>query len=82
MPKIGLCPPNPFEFGGITLHWSDMTGPLLIKNSGRVTAMKGRELLEKGHIYHLYYHEKVTFIFDQEDTEIEVHYKDLKPNER
>ncbi len=55
---------------------------LLIKNSGRVTAMKGRELLEKGHIYHLYYHEKVTFIFDQEDTEIEVHYKDLKPNER
>lgn len=55
---------------------------LLIKNSGRVTAMKGRELLEKGHTYHLYYHEKVTFIFEQEDTEIEVHYKDLKPNER
>lgn len=55
---------------------------LIIKNSGRVTAMKGRELLEKGHTYHLYYHEKVTFIFDQEDTEIEVHYKDLKPNER
>lgn len=55
---------------------------LIIKNSGRVTAMKGRELLEKGHSYHLYYHEKVTFIFDQEDTEIEVHYRDLKPNER
>lgn len=55
---------------------------LIIKNSGRVTAMKGRELLEKGHAYHLYYHEKVTFIFDQEDTEIEVHYKDLKPNEK
>ncbi len=55
---------------------------LIIKNSGKVTAMKGRELLERGHAYHLYYHEKVTFIFDQEDTEIEVHYKDLKPNER
>lgn len=55
---------------------------LIIKNSGKVTAMKGRELLERGHSYHLYYHEKVTFIFDQEDTEIEVHYKDLKPNER
>ncbi len=55
---------------------------LIIKNSGKVTAIKGRELLEKGHAYHLYYHEKVTFIFDQEDTEIEVHYKDLKPNER
>ena len=55
---------------------------LVIKNSGRVTAMKGKELLERGKAYHLYYHEKITFIFDQEDTEIEVHYKDLKPNER
>ena len=42
----------------------------------------GRELMLKGRSYHLYFHEKVTFIFDQEDTEIEVHYKDLKPNER
>lgn len=55
---------------------------IVIKNSGRATVMKGRELLAKGRAYHLYYHEKVTFIFDQEDTEIEVHYKDLKPNER
>ena len=42
----------------------------------------GRELLIKGHSYHLYYGEKVTFIFDREDTEIEVHYRDLKPDER
>lgn len=55
---------------------------LIIKNSGKATAMKGRELLLKGRSYHMYYHEKVTFIFDQEDTEIEVHYKNLKPNER
>lgn len=55
---------------------------LIIKNSGSAAAMKGRELLIKGRSYHMYYHEKVTFIFDQEDTEIEVHYKDLKPNER
>ena len=55
---------------------------IVIKNNGRATLMKGRELLAKGRAYHLYYHEKVTFIFDQEDTEIEVHYKDLKPNER
>ena len=55
---------------------------LMIKNNSKATALKGRELLIKGHSYHLYYHEKVTFIFDIEDTEIEVHYKDLKPNER
>lgn len=55
---------------------------IVIKNNGRAAVMKGRELLIKGRSYHLYYHEKVTFIFDQEDTEIEVHYKDLKPNER
>ncbi len=55
---------------------------LIIKNNSKAAALMGRELMRKGHSYHLYYHEKVTFIFDQEDTEIEVHYKDLKPNER
>lgn len=55
---------------------------LIIKNSSKATALMGRELLLKNHSYHLYYHEKVTFIFDEEDTEIEMHYKDLKPNER
>ena len=55
---------------------------LIIKNSSRATALMGRELLIKNHSYHLYYHEKVTFIFDEEDTEIEMHYKDLRPNER
>jgi len=55
---------------------------IVVKNNGRAAAMKGRELLIKGHAYHLYYQEKITFIFDEEDTEIEVHYKALKPNER
>lgn len=55
---------------------------LVIKNNSKVSVLMGRELLLKGHAYHLYYGEKVTFIFDQEDTEIEVHYRDLKPNER
>lgn len=55
---------------------------LIIKNSGGATALMGREFLEKGRSYHLYYHEKVTFIFDEEETEIEVHYKDLRPNEK
>lgn len=55
---------------------------LAVKNNSKAAALKGRELLVKGRFYHLYYHEKITFIFDQEDTEIEIHYKDLKPNER
>lgn len=55
---------------------------LIIKNNSKAAALMGRELMLKGRSYHLYFHEKVTFIFDQEDTEIEVHYKDLKPNER
>lgn len=55
---------------------------LAVKNNSKAAALKGRELLAKGRFYHLYYHEKITFIFDQEDTEIEIHYKDLKPNER
>lgn len=55
---------------------------LVIKNNSKASVLMGRELLMKGHAYHLYYGEKVTFIFDQEDTEIEVHYRDLKPNER
>ncbi len=55
---------------------------LVIKNNSKASVLMGREFLMKGHAYHLYYGEKVTFIFDQEDTEIEVHYRDLKPNER
>lgn len=55
---------------------------LLIKNSSRASVLMGRELLAKGRPYHLYYGEKVTFIFDREEAEIEVHYRDLRPNER
>ena len=55
---------------------------LVVKNNSRASVLIGRALLTKGQSYNLYYHEKVTFIFDQEDAEIEVHYKDLKPNER
>ncbi|MDE7477124.1 MAG: VWA domain-containing protein, partial [Lachnospiraceae bacterium] len=55
---------------------------LVIKNNSKASVLIGRALLTKGQSYNLYYHEKVTFIFDEEDAEIEVHYKDLKPNER
>lgn len=55
---------------------------LVVKNNSKASVLIGRALLTRGQSYNLYYHEKVTFIFDQEDAEIEVHYKDLKPNEK
>lgn len=55
---------------------------LVIRNNSRASVLMGRELLVKGRPYHLYHGEKVTFIFDREDAEIEVHYRDLRPNER
>lgn len=62
---------------------------LLVKNTGRATALKGRDVLAKFHNYPVHFHEKVTFIFDNDLTgmlgglapEIEIHYNDLKVNE-
>lgn len=51
---------------------------LVVKNNSRATALKGREVMLKSHQYPVFYNEKITFIFDKEDTEIEVHYKDLR----
>lgn len=55
---------------------------LVVQNKGKASALKGKELLLKGKTYPMYYHEKITFLFEEEGTEIEVHYKDLKPSER
>ena len=55
---------------------------LIVQNKGKASALKGKELLLKGKAYPMYYHEKITFLFEEEGAEIEVHYKDLKPNER
>lgn len=61
---------------------------LLVKNSSRATALKGRDVLAKFHSYPIHFKQKITFLFDrdqeagEEPVEIEVHYKDLKINER
>ena len=55
---------------------------LVVQNKGKTSVLKGKELLLKGKAYPMYYHEKITFLFEEEGTEIEVHYKDLKPSER
>lgn len=51
---------------------------LLVKNNSRATALKGREVMLKSHQYPVFYNEKITFIFEKDETEIEIHYKDLR----
>lgn len=44
--------------------------------------MRGSEIMKKGMGYPVSYHEKVTVTFEDEMTEMEIHYKNLKPSER
>ncbi|MDR2889221.1 MAG: hypothetical protein LBV33_05205, partial [Lachnospiraceae bacterium] len=63
---------------------------LLVKNTGKATALKGRDVMSKFHNYPFYFHEKITFIFDNDLSstigglapEIELHYNDLRITER
>lgn len=55
---------------------------LLVRNTGEATLLKGRELLLKSQQYPLHFDEKVTILFENEETELEIHYKNLKPKER
>lgn len=50
--------------------------------SEHCTVMRGAEILKKGKGYPIYYNEKITVTFYEEDMEIELHYKNLKPSER
>ena len=44
--------------------------------------MRGMEIMEKNRAYPVYYQEKITVLFEDEETEMEIYYKDLKPGER
>lgn len=55
---------------------------LLVRNCGNATIVKGRELLLKSQQYPLHFGEKITILFEEEEMEMEIHYKNLKPNER
>ena len=50
--------------------------------SEHCTVMRGAEILKKGKGYPIYYNEKITVTFYEEDMEIELHYKNLKPSEQ
>ena len=55
---------------------------LCFKNSGYATIVKENQILKRERKYSLYYGEKILLIFNNGGTEIELHYKNMKPSER
>lgn len=55
---------------------------IIMDQSERCTVLRGTEILKKGMGYPVFYGEKVTITFEDEATEMEIHYKNLKPSER
>jgi len=55
---------------------------IVMDQSERCTTLRGAEILKKGMGYPVYYGEKVTITFEDEATELEIHYRALKPGER
>lgn len=55
---------------------------IVMDQSERCTALRGMEILKKGMGYPIFYGDKVTVTFEDEATEMELHYKNLKPSER
>lgn len=55
---------------------------LCVRNNGSTTVMQGTEILLRGKKYTLRYNDKLLLIFNNGETEIEVHYKNMKPSER
>lgn len=54
---------------------------IIMDQSEKCTVLRGTEILKKGMGYPVYFNEKVTVSFEDEVTEMEIHYKNLKPGE-
>lgn len=55
---------------------------IVMDQSEGCTMLRGTEILKKGMGYPVFYNEKLTVTFEDEATEMEIHYKNLKPSER
>ncbi len=55
---------------------------IVMDQSKQCTVMRGMEILKKGIGYPVFYHEKLTITLEDGMTELEIHYKNLKPRER
>lgn len=68
--------------GDITFYPGPDHSIIIMDQSERCTVLRGTEILKKGMGYPAYYNEKLTISFEDEATEMEIHYKNLKPSER
>lgn len=66
----------------ITIYPGPDHSIIIMDQSERCTVLRGTEILKKGMGYPAYYGEKLTIAFEDEATEMEIHYKNLKPSER
>lgn len=55
---------------------------IVMDQSERCTVLRGAEILKKGMGYPVFYNEKLTITFEDELSEMEIYYKNLKPSER
>lgn len=75
-PALGLKDADQVLFYGGKDH------TLCVKNSGAATLQSGQVILPRGKKYSLRYNDKLLMIFNDGETELELHYKNIKPSER
>lgn len=54
---------------------------IAMNQSENCTMLRGTEILKKGVGYPVYYNGKLTVVFEDGTTEVEIHYKSIKPSE-
>ena len=67
---------------GIFLYPGPDHSLIVLDQTEGCTVMRGMEILKKGTGYPVYYNAKITVSFEDEKTEMELHYRNLKPGER
>ena len=67
---------------GIVFYPGPDHSVIVTDQSEHCTVLKKMEILKKGTGYPVYYNEKITITFEDGITEMEVHYKNLKPSEK
>ena len=67
---------------GILLYPGPDHSLIVLDQTEGCTVMRGMEILKKGTGYPVYYNAKITVSFEDEQTELELHYRNLKPGER
>lgn len=68
--------------GDIAFYPGPEKAVVIMDQSEQCTVMRGMEILKKGIGYPVYYNEKLTVTLEDGVTELEIHYKNLKPSER